>query len=34
MDGRNVLVEKTTRGGEYLAGLGDMITRRAAEMAL
>jgi DNA-binding MarR family transcriptional regulator len=32
-DGRNVLVEKTEKGAAYLAGLGDMITRRAAELS-
>ncbi|MBL8548700.1 MAG: MarR family transcriptional regulator [Hyphomonadaceae bacterium] len=31
-DGRNVLVEKTVRGAEFLVGLGDMITSRAAEL--
>lgn len=33
-DGRNVLVEKTDKGAEYLASLGDMITRRAAELGV
>ena len=32
-DGRNVLIEKTPKGDVYLSGLGDMISRRAAELA-
>ncbi|MGE0829619.1 MAG: MarR family winged helix-turn-helix transcriptional regulator [Hyphomonadaceae bacterium] len=32
-DGRNVLVEKTAMGVDYLADLGDMISRRASELA-
>lgn len=31
-DGRNVLVEKTQKGADYLADLGDMITNRAREL--
>ena len=31
-DGRNVLVENTEKGDEYLTGLGDMIARRAREL--
>ena len=31
-DGRNVFVERTVRGQDYLASLGDMISGRAAEL--
>ncbi|MBI1251619.1 MAG: MarR family transcriptional regulator [Alphaproteobacteria bacterium] len=31
-DGRNVFVERTVRGQEYLTSLGDMISGRAAEL--
>ncbi len=32
-DGRNVFVERTAKGQDYLSSLGDLITLRAAELA-